>query len=386
MIKSVLDVDLYKLTMMQLAWVQHRNTNVEYEFINRAPSVRLADHINTYALNTQLDNAASLRFTDSDIAYLRSLGYFRGDFLDALKTWHPSPVHVGKNDGQITIWTEGVWWKSILWETMVMSIVSEMHNTRAVERLGCYLPEAFASGMIRLQRKMEQLQQSKDAPAFMDFGTRRRFSGDWQLAALAILKNQLDESVFLGTSNVFMAKHLGLQPLGTYAHELDMVYAATFDAQTEEEYAMAHRYMMRDWERLYPTLRTALTDTWGTDFFFKHSEMYAHWPALRQDSGYAGLFVFEAVDWWRKLGEDPANHTIVFSDGLHLEEVFTLQKKCDQWGTNAVFGIGTSLMNDVGITPLSIVMKATKVDGVPTVKLSNSKGKAMGPIPEWMRG
>ena len=44
-----------------------------------------------------------------------------------------------------------------------------------------------------------------------------------------------------------------------------------------------------------------------------------------------------------------------------------------------VFGWGTNLTNDVGLTPLNIVMKTISADGVATVKLSDHVGKHMGP-------
>jgi len=47
------------------------------------------------------------------------------------------------------------------------------------------------------------------------------------------------------------------------------------------------------------------------------------------------------------------------------------------------FGIGTNLTNDVGLTPMNIVMKLTGVLGandewIPTVKFSDEKGKQTG--------
>jgi nicotinate phosphoribosyltransferase len=41
------------------------------------------------------------------------------------------------------------------------------------------------------------------------------------------------------------------------------------------------------------------------------------------------------------------------------------------------FGIGTNLTNDVGLTPLNIVMKLTAANGQPVAKLSDSPGKTL---------
>jgi nicotinate phosphoribosyltransferase len=45
--------------------------------------------------------------------------------------------------------------------------------------------------------------------------------------------------------------------------------------------------------------------------------------------------------------------------------------------TQTGFGIGTSLSNDVGLTPLNIVMKLTRCNGQPVAKLSDSPGKTL---------
>jgi nicotinate phosphoribosyltransferase len=41
------------------------------------------------------------------------------------------------------------------------------------------------------------------------------------------------------------------------------------------------------------------------------------------------------------------------------------------------FGIGTHLSNDVGLTPLNVVMKLVRCNGQPVAKLSDSPGKTL---------
>ena len=47
------------------------------------------------------------------------------------------------------------------------------------------------------------------------------------------------------------------------------------------------------------------------------------------------------------------------------------------------FGIGTNLMNDMGIDPISIVMKMVELNGKPVAKVSDSQGKGMCEDPEY---
>ena len=66
----------------------------------------------------------------------------------------------------------------------------------------------------------------------------------------------------------------------------------------------------------------------------------------------------------------------MFSDGLDFERAFALHRHfADR--TQVGFGIGTNLTNDVGLTPLNIVMKLVRCNGQPVAKLSDSPGKTL---------
>ena len=85
------------------------------------------------------------------------------------------------------------------------------------------------------------------------------------------------------------------------------------------------------------------------------------------------------IDVYKQHGIDPREKTIVFSDGLDVE---TIIKLADYFKDRikVTFGWGTTLTNDLGVEANNFVMKATAVDGVPTVKLSDVEGKHTGPI------
>ena len=66
----------------------------------------------------------------------------------------------------------------------------------------------------------------------------------------------------------------------------------------------------------------------------------------------------------------------MFSDGLDLPTALSLYRHfADR--TQLGFGIGTNLSNDVGPTPLNIVMKITQGNGQPVAKLSDTPGKTL---------
>ena len=72
--------------------------------------------------------------------------------------------------------------------------------------------------------------------------------------------------------------------------------------------------------------------------------------------------------------------TIVFSDSLDPEKA----KQISNWCNGKIkcsFGIGTNLSNDVGVTPLNMVIKMSAAkptpedEWIPTIKLSDVAGK-----------
>jgi len=132
-------------------------------------------------------------------------------------------------------------------------------------------------------------------------------------------------------------------------------------------------------------LGIALTDTFTTENFFnnfnkKHAKLF---DGLRHDSGNPLVFADRAVEHYKKLGIDPLSKTLVFSDGLDVEAVERIQNYC-AGRIKTSYGIGTNLTNDVGVTPLNMVIKMTAADPdgvghmIPTVKLSDVPGKETG--------
>jgi nicotinate phosphoribosyltransferase len=139
--------------------------------------------------------------------------------------------------------------------------------------------------------------------------------------------------------------------------------------------------MLRDWERHYQgDLSIALTDTFGSDYFFSDftPEQAHEWRGLRHDSGDPIDFGEKAIDFYLKHEIDPTEKTIVFSDGLDVDEIIRLSTHF-AGRINLLFGWGTNLMNDLGIPANNFVMKATAVNDTPTVKLSDDAGKHTGP-------
>ena len=162
-----------------------------------------------------------------------------------------------------------------------------------------------------------------------------------------------------------------------------MVRAGVTDG-TDEEVRKSHQQMLNAWFRCYNgSLSIALTDTYGTPFFFRDfsAEQARAWSGLRHDSGDPFAFGERAIAFYENLGIDTKTKTIVFSDGLDVDTIIRLYEKF-HGRVNVVFGWGTNLTNDLGPNPLSMVFKIVWVNGFATVKLTDNIAKATGPASE----
>jgi nicotinate phosphoribosyltransferase len=376
-------LDYYKATMGQLEFVKHPDAEVTFTLKNRSGAL-LSEYVRPEALEERL---SSLRhgWQPEEVAYLASLqnqdgtAQFTPEYLDFLADNPLPPVDVSLNErGDIAASTTGSWPLVTFWETVIMSELNEMYFENKLAEEGLSLEDLYREGDRRLDEKIALLRTRPDIK-FSDFGTRRRFSYAWQKHVIERIAVELPDN-FAGTSNIYLAYELGLRPIGTFAHELPMVYAALADKNGENP-LNGHDRVLQDWQELYKgDLSTALTDTFTSDFFFADltPEQAASWKALRHDSGDPFEFGEKVIDFYQRNDIDPMTKTIVFSDGLDIGLIIRLADYF-KGRISVMFGWGTTLTNDLGIKPNNFVMKATSADGVPTVKLSDAEGKHTGP-------
>jgi len=378
-VKSFFDVDFYKITMGQFAWSHHPYKQVTYEFKNRhANRVKTAKRIDEAELRGQITHAQQLRPSKEELEFLRETGLFYEEFLEFLRNIElPSPT-IRRVDGQYEIIVEGEWQTAIYWETMILSIVNELLNRTFVEKEKETYEEVKNRGLRRLHEKLDNL-DDHGVSGLVDFGTRRRFSADWHKTVLTTTVNAYPD--LLGaTSNVHFAHTLGLTPVGTFAHEMPMAYAAMAEPEGEEAMRTSQERFLDEWYAMYGhPLSIALTDTFGDDFFFSFmgKERLRRWKGLRHDSGNPFEWTNTVLATFYRLGLPPSNKLLLFSDGVTPDSIKEISDTIPEAQTG--FGWGTNLTNDVGYSPTSMVVKLTAINGRRTVKLSNNYAKATGP-------
>jgi nicotinate phosphoribosyltransferase len=371
-ITSLLDTDLYKFTMMQVVLHHFPGATVEYRFKCRNPGIDLASHVDE--IREQVQYLCTLRFREDELEYLRGLRFIKSDFVDFLGlfqlnmkyiTIRPSP----SGNGELEIVIQGPWLHTILFEIPVLAIVNEVYF-RAKRKA-----QDFDEGRRRLHEKIALVAQdpAMRGVRIADYGTRRRFSRRWHEEVILALKDKLGTNL-AGTSNVMYAWRHGLTPLGTMAHEYLQACQALGprlrDSQT---------FGFETWAREYRgDLGIALSDVYGMDAFLRDFDLYfcKLFDGARHDSG-------DPLEWGERLlahyernRVDPKTKTLVFSDALTFPKVIELYRRF-RGRARIAFGVGTNLTNDLGYTPLQIVIKMVRCNGQPVAKLSDSPEKNM---------
>lgn len=368
---SLLDTDAYKLHMQQAVYHRYRNISVVAEFRCRGDEL-----LGEYAseIREQIQMMSQLGLTDDEFAYLSGLPFFTHDYLNWLKAFRYNPEHVTVSDrnGHLHVRIEGPWREVIMWEVPLLAVISEVvHRHRSPQVTAQMAVDQLRKNLASFKEQAADIDLS--AFRLMDFGTRRRFSGEVQEAIVSTLKNEFPYLV--GTSNYDVAHKLQLTPVGTQAHEWFQAHQ-----QISPVLANSQRAALQAWLDEYPDqLGIALTDCITMDAFLRDfgSNFANAYQGLRHDSGDPFEWGEKAIAHYQALGIDPMTKTLVFSDNLDLDKALHLYRHFHQ-RINLVFGIGTRLTCNIpGVKPLNIVIKLVQCNGKPVAKLSDSPGKTI---------
>ncbi|HCG5530661.1 TPA: nicotinate phosphoribosyltransferase [Vibrio parahaemolyticus] len=385
-IQSALDFDVYKVNMMSAVAALYPDAMVSYKFIVRSEEElsELLPEVKAEVLKLQ-----DVRFTEDEIAYMKRVApYLKPEFVEALRhfrfnpqsdvSFHNKTMSDGSSQLRITI--NGLWKETILYETIIMSIVSEVRSRQRWSDIPFEQFQTVLEDKVRYL-KAELERRNITNFKFADMSTRRRFSFQAQRTMLEYLSKELPQCL-TGTSNYHLARELDLTPIGTVAHEWFMGHQALVNVRDSQKIALQR------WQKMFNgALGIALTDTIGIDAFLKDfdEELSHAYVGVRHDSGCPFTWGEKMIAHYESLGIDPMTKTLVFTDGLNFEQALDI---CEhfQGRVQVSFGIGTSLANDMGnyvndqgeaYQPLSIVIKMVTCNGSPVAKISDEPEKAM---------
>lgn len=367
-IKSLLDTDLYKFTMMQVVLHRYPSATATYRFKCRTPNINLTPFVPL--IEAEIEKFCQLQFQEEELDYLAQLGYFKTDFIDYLRHFRLNKqyIHINVDQGfELTI--QGPWLRTILFEVPILAIISEIYANGMHSEIDFGIGRQLLADKIDLVKRTTLPGQFK----FTEFGTRRRFSFAWQEYVIDMLQKNLPDNI-VGTSNVLLAKRFRMQPIGTMAHEYVQAFQALAPNLLESQ-----RLAFTTWHEEYQDkLEIALADTYTLDIFLRDfDEQFCRlYDGVRQDSGDPFYFAERMLHHYRQNHIDPLAKTIVFSDALTFPLAIALHQRFNMH-VNTLFGIGTNLTNDMGFTPIQIVIKLVGCNGKPVAKISDSPDKTI---------
>jgi nicotinate phosphoribosyltransferase len=413
-VSSLLDTDLYKLTMQCAVLKYFPKINVAYTFTNRTPHMELTCEAFEW-LQEQIRKLGNICITEDEVEWLRkTCPYLSDEYLAYLKGFQLRPAEQVKLSfqgdsaadgasapGVLSLTIQGLWVETILYEIPILALISEAYF-KFVDR------DWSHDGQVA-NAKQKGLRLLEGGCVFSEFGSRRR--RDYkahEMVMQGLIEAQKDAGAngkgwkgkFTGTSNVHFAMKLGVAPIGTVAHEWFMAIAAITG-----DYANANELALQYWTGTFGrgVLAIALTDTFGTPAFLKAFSKPASKSAstevantgkdltyaqiftgVRQDSGDPLEYVHTIHKFYREQGITDKK-VIVFSDSLNVEKCHKYREATEAAGLTPSFGIGTYLTNDFmhiskdeKSVPLNIVIKLSEANGTPAVKLSDNRGKNTG--------
>jgi len=372
LLTSILDNDFYKFTMQQGVIQLFPRAKVRYKFINRGQHSFPAEFAG--ALRKAVNEMTGLKLSPQEKIFLRdTCPYLDPVYLDFLEgyRYQPDEVQISQQGDQLEVHIEGLWYRTILWEVPLMSLISELFYIMTDS-------ERISDDEV-ISTTREKIENYKElGVTIAEFGTRRRYSYAIHQLVLDSL-GKYGAGSFIGTSNVHLAMLHRTRPIGTHAHEWFMFHAARYG------FKMANALGLEHWVQIYRgDLGIALSDTYTSDVFFRQfDKMFSKlFDGVRHDSGDPLVFADKVIAHYLSMGIDPKSKTIIFSDALNYEKVARIAGYCKN-RIGISFGIGTNLTNDAGPAPMNMVIKMTEAqpqdqEWIEVIKLSDEHAKYTG--------
>ena len=389
-ITSLLETDMYKFSMGQAIYHQFSDYKTTWTFKCRNEDVYFTKEM-VEEIRNQIKAYCTIRFTEEELEYLNNIRWIKGSYVDFLRLWQPrfedfEIISTDEEKCGMRIEAKGTWLNTSMYEIPTLAIVNEVYFRMAYD-----YNQLINSFKERLDAKVNYLcaegGKTYELGAFSEFGLRRRLSAEAQeYAVMALSQKNKDfkNSLFVGTSNVYLAKKYHLTPVGTMAHEWIMCVG---QGNHKHNPAYSNWYSLDAWVKEYGVLNgTALTDAITTDCFLRDFQLtYATlFSGVRHDSGDPKEWADKMINHYIDLGIDPKTKTLLFSDSLDFEKADDLKKYVGD-RAKVAFGIGTYISNDTDVKALNIVMKTTACNGMDVAKISDTPGKGMCKNPDYVK-
>lgn len=347
--------DLYQLTMMNgyLRNGKQGDIAVFDLFFRR-------NNIITYSVAAGLEQAVdyirNIRFSEEDIAYLRSLGLFDEEFLEYLRTF--------RFTGDLYAVPEGT---VVFPEEPIITVRAPILEAQFVETALLNM----VNHQTLIASKSAKVAYAAKGDTVMEFGLRRAQGPDAGVYGARA-------SVIGGcrsTSNVLAGKLFDIPVAGTHAHSWVMNFPSEYEA-------------FRAYAKLFPDACLLLVDTYDTlrsgvpnaIRVFDELRAAGHEPkGIRLDSGDLAYLSKRA----RKMLDDAGYPNAIICASGDLDE-YLINSLKNQGAKIDLWGVGTKLITSADMPALGGVYKLSALypaggGMVPKIKLSDNSDKITNP-------
>ncbi|WP_294977200.1 nicotinate phosphoribosyltransferase [uncultured Leuconostoc sp.] len=340
-----LHTDLYQINMIYTYW----QAGIDQKPVVFEAYFRDMPFNNGYVIFAGLAHIVQylddLHFSDSDIAYLRSLNLYHEEFLIYLKKWQLTATLRAPYEGEVMfdheplLQVEGPLIDAQLLETALLNII----NFQTL-----------------IATKASRIVAVANGDLLMEFGTRRAQEFDaalWGTRAAYI-------GGFNATSNVRAGKLFNLPVSGTHAHALVQAYQNDYAAFTA--YARSHH----DVVFLVDTFDTLKSGVPAAIKVAREFGDNVNFQGIRIDSG---DMILLSITIRKMLDEAGFSNAKIYASN-DLDEYIIADLKAGGAKID-VWGVGTKLITSFDQPALGAVYKMVSIDGDNTIKLSDDTDK-----------
>ncbi|MBU1125883.1 MAG: nicotinate phosphoribosyltransferase, partial [Candidatus Omnitrophica bacterium] len=328
---SALLVDLYELTMAQSYFIYRRHTSASFDlFVRRLPPSRA--YLVSCGLEDILTYIKELRFTDADLAFLKSKKLFTSEFLAYLKGF--------RFRGDIWALPEG---------TVFFANEPLLRVTSSI--IEAQIIESFLLNTINLQTmiasKASRVVHAAQGRKVYDFSLRRTHGA---FAGIKVARASFCAGC-AGTSNVAASQRYAIPAVGTMAHSFVM----SFKDEMDSFLAYCHTF---------PSQTILLVDTYDTRRGIEHAVTIGHYlkskgyrlQGIRLDSGDLVALSKHAR---KRFDEEGLKDTKIIASG-NLDE-FKIESLLKKRAPIDSFGVGTNMGTSIDAPCLDVIYKLCEV-------------------------
>ncbi len=347
--------DLYELTMMQGYFKTNAREKVVFDVFYRKNPCNGAYAI-CCGLQQAIEYVEDLHFSDEDIEYLRSTGFFMEDFLEYLRNF--------KFTGDIYAIPEGT---IVFPREPLVKVVAPIMEAQLVETA---LLTIINHQSLIATKSARVVHEARGG--VMEFGLRRAQGPDAGIygARAAVIAG------CVGTSNVLAGKMFDIPVKGTHAHSWIMSFKTELEA-------------FRTYAELFPDNCLLLVDTYDTIQGVQHaiqifSEMrekgiHSKLYGIRLDSGDLAYLTKKA----RVMLDEAGFQDAVISASSDLDE-YLINSLMNQGAQITSWGVGTNMITSKDWPSFGGVYKLACIydengRAIPKIKVSENIEKVTNP-------